>query len=151
MEEKFVFVFVFIFVCLLQDGDLVDASKEEKRLFRVNKLNQIWRKAQNRMSQNKLYNLREALQTQDKAEMRLKKLKAVGKDEYGDEAARVRENFLQILNKYGLSKYADLSSSNENEAFDSNIHGNQFDDSRLDKLWQTAKGWCAPVLTDSVA
>ena len=140
MAKRFVFGFCFLF-CVQFGFILSNVNGKEKREFRSSKINVIWEKAQNKMSKNKLSKLKELLRTQDVEEMHLKKLKAHGKDEDGKETARIRSNLISILNKFALTRYAEIDNSTaKDDTLETNRVRTQFHDSRLDTLWNIAEG-----------
>ncbi|XP_075400759.1 alpha-2-macroglobulin receptor-associated protein [Tenrec ecaudatus] len=113
--------------------------KREPEGFRMEKLNQLWEKAQRlHLSPSKLTELHADLRVQDRDELNWKKLKVDGLDEDGEKEARLVRNLNVILAKYGLDgrKDAQVADSNflQDHAPDQGLQ-----DPRLEKLWHKAK------------
>lgn len=117
---------------------------EEERHFRGNKLNLIWQKLQNKMSSNKLEDLKRALFDQDEREMNWKELKLHGGDADGEIEAGLRRTLFKILEKYGQEKI--LGNVPVESKLEPGVDGNTvrdsdggFSDVRLQHLWELAK------------
>lgn len=124
-----------VVICLV--FSLGSASKRnEENPFRMNKLNMIWKKAQNKMSERKLNEFRRLLELQDRAEMKWKELKASGADEDGEMEATLRRKFAHILEQFGLDKHI---SGEGNEIKDNTAGRGMYSDKRLDELWETVQ------------
>ncbi|XP_029191977.1 alpha-2-macroglobulin receptor-associated protein-like [Acropora millepora] len=117
---------------------LGNALKDDKEMpFRLRKLNMIWQKAQNKMSEQKLQTFRRLLEMQDKAEIRWKELKTSGGDDDGEMEAMLRLKFSRILEQFGLE---DHFKDEGNEIKDNRAGAGVFSDKRLSELWESAKG-----------
>ena len=117
---------------------LGNALKDDKEMpFRLRKLNMIWQKAQNKMSEQKLQTFRRLLEMQDKAEIRWKELKTSGGDDDGEMEAMLRLKFSRILEQFGLEDHV---KDEGNEIKDNRAGAGVFSDKRLSELWESAKG-----------
>ncbi|XP_072262989.1 alpha-2-macroglobulin receptor-associated protein [Pyxicephalus adspersus] len=103
--------------------------------FRIQKLNQVWDKAQRlQLSPVKLAELHSDLKIQEKDELNWKKIKAEGLDDDGEKEAKLRRSLNVILAKYGLDgkKKAQTEDSNYlKEGTENDV----LNDPRLEKLW----------------
>lgn len=121
-----------------------DLRKEEKP-YRIQKLNVIWNKARQRLSQEKLKLLDIELKIQDKDELTWKRLKVEGEDKDGLKEAELRKNLRGILNRYDLNQHFEDDShlrnakSTYNEAYDKRDENLIFKDKKLNKLWIKAE------------
>ncbi|MBN3290755.1 AMRP protein, partial [Polypterus senegalus] len=79
------------------------------------------------------------LKIQEKDELNWKKLKAEGLDEDGEKEAKLRRNFNVILAKYGLNGKKDTRPLENNFLKDHEGVQDDFEDPRLEKLWNKAK------------
>ncbi|KAM6221807.1 alpha-2-macroglobulin receptor-associated protein [Rhynchocyon petersi] len=114
------------------------APKRAAEEFRMEKLNQLWEKAQRlQLSPVKLAELHADLKLQDRDELAWKKLKVEGLDEDGEKEARLIRNLNVILAKYGLDGRKDAQ-VHTNYIRDSD-EDQGLDDPRLEKLWHKAK------------
>ncbi|XP_006893726.1 PREDICTED: alpha-2-macroglobulin receptor-associated protein [Elephantulus edwardii] len=105
--------------------------------FRMEKLNQLWEKAQRlHLSPVKLSELHADLKLQDRDELSWKKMKVEGLDEDGEKEARLIRNLNVILAKYGLDGRKDAQVTNYIRDGDED---QGLDDPRLEKLWHKAK------------
>lgn len=127
------------------------------QLFKINKLNLIWTKAQHSLGSGKLKDLKTDLARHELDELSLKKMKALNQDKDGLFEATIRRKLLTIMTKYSLDKYYDdihPPIDDEHEQKRSNLEqvkstssGDQlpdlskhtFRDKRLDKLWKKAE------------
>ncbi|KAM6972650.1 alpha-2-macroglobulin receptor-associated protein [Aplochiton taeniatus] len=109
--------------------------------FRIAKLNQVWEKAiRMQMPPVRQAELHSDLKIQEKDELQWKKLKAEGLDENGEREAKLRRGFNVILAKYGMDGKKDTRPLESNNLKDHDVRlGDEFDDPRLDKLWNQAK------------
>ena len=100
----------------------------------------IWKKAQNKMSEQKLSDFRRLLELQDRAEIRWKELKAKGGDEDGEMEAMIRQKFARIMEQFGLEKHLDATDRGVNEINDNRAgkYG-MFGDRRLSELWESVE------------
>lgn len=117
------------------------SEDEEDKPFRANKLNMIWQKLQNKMSANKLQDLKRALSDQDQKEMNWKELKLHGGDADGEIEAGLRRSLFKILEYYGHEKLVGkVPEPAEPRVEDNSVRGeDDFTDSRLKHLWKLAK------------
>ncbi|XP_053313571.1 alpha-2-macroglobulin receptor-associated protein [Spea bombifrons] len=113
-------------------------SERDTGEFRIQKLNQVWEKAQRlQLSPVKLAELHSDLKIQEKDELNWKKLKAEGLDDDGEKEAKLRRSLNVIMAKYGLDGKKKSQTDDNNFIKD----GSQDDisDPRLEKLWNKAK------------
>ncbi|XP_023405442.1 alpha-2-macroglobulin receptor-associated protein [Loxodonta africana] len=114
-------------------------SKREPEAFRMEKLNQLWQKAQRlHLSPVKLAELHADLKIQERDELGWKKLKLEGLDEDGEKEARLIRNLQVILAKYGLDGRKDTQVVDTNYLQDG-TQDEGLEDPRLEKLWHKAK------------
>lgn len=120
------------------------------RPFRMAKLNLLWSKAVQRLTDLKLKLLFGELKLHDKEEITWKHLRAEGKDKDGLKEAELREKLTQIMANFNLLDQAEDISDPEkyrrfkamNDAQDkTDIHKNKslFTDKKLNKLWEKAE------------
>lgn len=122
---------VFVIFVVFQ-GCFGKLNGDDENPFRIKKLNMIWKKAQNKMSERKLSEFRRFLELQDRAEIRWKELKANGGDEDGEMEAMLRRKFSCLLERFGLDHLVD----DGNEIKDNTAgHG----DKRLNELWESVQ------------
>ncbi|XP_039607559.1 alpha-2-macroglobulin receptor-associated protein [Polypterus senegalus] len=115
-------------------------SGDQNVEFRIAKLNQVWEKALRlQLSPVKQAELHSDLKIQEKDELNWKKLKAEGLDEDGEKEAKLRRNFNVILAKYGLNGKKDTRPLENNFLKDHEGVQDDFEDPRLEKLWNKAK------------
>lgn len=131
-------VFLFSFLLIAQSNALTGRARDTNSPFRMNKLNVLWQKAQKKMSEQKLADLRRLLELQDRAEIKWKDLKANGGDEDGEMEATLRRKFYRILEQFGLEKHYDRADDG-NEIRDNTAGRGVFGDKRLSELWESAK------------
>lgn len=107
--------------------------------FRIEKLNQLWEKAQRlNLPPLKLSELHADLKIQERDEFKWKKLKAEGLDEDGEEEAKLVRGLSVILAKYGLDGRKDSRVVSSN-FIDHSPDDDSLEDPRLEKLWHKAK------------
>ena len=137
-----------VFLLINQNIALETEIGESETPFRMNKLNMIWKKAQNKMSEQKLSDFRRLLELQDRAEIRWKDLKAKGGDQDGEMEAMIRQKFARILEQFGLEKHLDATDHGVNEINDNKAGNGMFGDRRLSELWESVEkqGLCLLVL-----
>ena len=128
-----------VFLLINQSIALETGIGESDTPFRMNKLNMIWKKAQNKMSEQKLSDFRRLLELQDRAEIRWKELKARGGDEDGEMEAMIRQKFARILEQFGLEKHLDATDRSVNEINDNKAGNGMFGDRRLSELWESVE------------
>jgi len=133
--RSFLAVFLLINQCIALETGIGESETQ----FRMNKLNMIWKKAQNKMSEQKLSDFRRLLELQDRAEIRWKELKAKGGDEDGEMEAMIRQKFARILEQFGLEKHLDPTDRGGNEINDNKAGNGMFGDRRLSELWESVE------------
>lgn len=107
--------------------------------FRMEKLNQLWEKAQRlQLSPVKLSELHADLKMQERGEFAWKKLKAEGLDEDGEKQAKLLRSLSVILAKYGLDGRKDTQAVSSNYLSDP-AEDDSLGDPKLEKLWHKAK------------
>lgn len=120
--------------------------RELDKPFRMAKLNILWIKAKNRLTDTKLQSIFSDLKIHDKEEIAYKHFKSDGKDPNGEEEARLRKKLIGIMSTYGLLEHFDDTENPEllkkHKALNDGtnyIARNIFKDKRLDKLWVKAE------------
>ncbi|XP_043492083.1 alpha-2-macroglobulin receptor-associated protein [Polistes fuscatus] len=120
--------------------------RELDKPFRMSKLNIIWVKAKNRLTDPKLQSLFSDLKIHDKEEIVYKHYKADGKDPDGLEEATLRKKLIGIMSTYGLLEYfsdtEDPMLLKRHKALNDGsnyVAKDVFKDSRLNKLWAKAE------------
>uniref|UniRef100_A0A673T2G4 LDL receptor related protein associated protein 1 n=1 Tax=Suricata suricatta TaxID=37032 RepID=A0A673T2G4_SURSU len=115
------------------------AQREPSGEFRMEKLNQLWEKAQRlQLSPVKLAELHADLKMQEREEFAWKKLKAEGLDADGEKQARLTRSLSVILAKYGLDGRKDTQAVNSNYLSDT-AEDDTLGDPKLEKLWHKVK------------
>lgn len=115
------------------------SKREPAAEFRMEKLNQLWEKAQRlNLPPLKLSDLHTDLKIQERDEFKWKKLKAEGLDEDGEEEAKLVRSLSVILAKYGLDGRKDSRVVSSN-FIDHGPDDESLEDPRLEKLWHKAK------------
>ncbi|CAH2981961.1 unnamed protein product [Chilo suppressalis] len=113
--------------------------------FRMNKLNLLWIKAQQRLTEPKLKSLYSDLMIQDKEELTFKRFKSEGGDKEGFKEAELRRKLTNIMAVYGLREhFGDTAArqkehSASNSAIDDHINKSLFKDKKLNHLWSKAE------------
>lgn len=131
-----------VIVVLLAYNDVCYSGQDDNP-FRMHKLNIIWQKVRNKMSTQKLENLKQALIQQDDKEMKWKELKAHGGDASGEQEAKLRRNLFRILDKYSMGH---LVEGHQKLLTEPGVEGNtireegMFNDKKLQQLWNLAEG-----------
>ncbi|KAJ8719172.1 hypothetical protein PYW07_016728 [Mythimna separata] len=124
-------------------GD-VDFRNLEKP-FRMNKLNLLWTKARQRLTEPKLKSLYSDLMIQDKEGLIFKRMKSEGGDKEGLKEAELRRKLTSIMSAYGLLHHFDPDAAKEkdhpgyNSAMDDYINKSIFKDKKLNYLWSKAE------------
>ncbi|XP_073430663.1 alpha-2-macroglobulin receptor-associated protein isoform X1 [Dendrobates tinctorius] len=114
-------------------------ADEEAAEFRIQRLNQVWEKAQRlQFSAVKLAELHSDLKIQEKDELNWKKLKAEGLDDDGEKEAKLRRSLNVILAKFGLDGKKQTQTE-ENNYIKDGTENDVLNDPRLEKLWNKAK------------
>lgn len=113
--------------------------------FRMNKLNLLWTKARQRLTEPKLKSLYSDLMIQDKEEIIQKKVKSEGGDKEGLKEAELRRKLNNIMSAYGLLHHFDPDAPKQkdhpafNSAADDYINKSLFKDKKLNYLWSKAE------------
>lgn len=114
------------------------SRREPGEEFRMEKLNQLWAKAQRlHLSPVKLAELHADLKIQERDELNWKKLKVEGLDEDGEKEAKLIHNLSVILARYGLDGRRDNQVVHSNALSDDTQ--DELGDPRLEKLWHKAQ------------
>lgn len=120
--------------------------RELDKPFRMAKLNVLWAKAKNRLTDTKLQSIFSDLKIHDKEELAYKHFKSDGKDPNGEEEARLRKKLIGIMSTYGLLEHfsdtenPDLLRKHKALNDGSNyVAKDIFKDQRLNKLWAKAE------------
>ncbi|XP_038220008.1 alpha-2-macroglobulin receptor-associated protein isoform X1 [Zerene cesonia] len=147
---------LFVFQCVLgenkysqsansKDPEEVNFRKLDKP-FRMNKLNLLWTKAQQRLTEPKLKSLYSDLMIQDKLELTYKRMKSEGGDKEGLKEAELRRKLTTIMSNYGLREHFEDNSMGRqkqdpsyNAASDKYINKSLFKDKKLNMLWAKAE------------
>lgn len=128
-----------------------NSLRELDKPFRMAKLNLLWVKAKNRLTDTELRSIFSDLKIHDKEELAYKHMKAEGKDPYGEEEAQLRKKLLGIMSTYGiLKRFEDTkddpmltqgkASSNDGKRSNYYYVGRDvFNDTRLNELWAKAE------------
>ncbi|XP_024889177.1 alpha-2-macroglobulin receptor-associated protein [Temnothorax curvispinosus] len=114
--------------------------------FRMTKLNVLWVKAKNRLTDTKLQSIFSDLKIHDKEEIAYKHFKSDGKDPDGLEEARLRQKLIGIMSTYGLLEHfaetEDPKLLKIHKALNDGsnyVAKDVFKDIRLNKLWAKAE------------
>ncbi|CAG9787068.1 unnamed protein product [Diatraea saccharalis] len=113
--------------------------------FRMNKLNLLWLKAQQRLSEPKLKSLYSDLMLQDKEELTFKRFKSEGGDKEGLKEAELRRKLSNIMAAYGLREHFGVTGARQkeheasNSVIDDHINKSLFKDKKLNLLWSKAE------------
>ncbi|CAH0674126.1 unnamed protein product [Spodoptera exigua] len=113
--------------------------------FRMNKLNLLWTKARQRLTEPKLKSLYSDLMIQDKEELIYKRVKSEGGDKEGLKEAELRRKLTNIMSSYGLLHHFEPGAAKEkdhpayNSAMDDYINKSIFKDKKLNYLWTKAE------------
>ncbi|CAH2040771.1 unnamed protein product, partial [Iphiclides podalirius] len=112
----------------------------------MNKLNILWTKAQQRLTEPKLKSLYSDLMIQDKEEITYKRVKSEGGDKEGLIEAELRRKLTNIMNVYGLREHFEDKNVGRqkmdpahNSAADDYINRSMFKDKKLNMLWAKAE------------
>ncbi|XP_065567787.1 alpha-2-macroglobulin receptor-associated protein-like [Artemia franciscana] len=112
--------------------------------FKIQKLNLVWEKASQRLSEQKLKTLYSDLKVQEKEEIVLKRAIADGLDKEGLKEAETRRRLKGLLTRYGLAdSFEDPAISRiystQDEIHDEPFNKDLFKDKKLQKLWMKAE------------
>ncbi|XP_043265839.1 alpha-2-macroglobulin receptor-associated protein [Colletes gigas] len=120
--------------------------RELDKPFRMAKLNVLWIKAKNRLTDMKLQSIFSDLQIHDKEEIAFKHFKSNGEDPNGEEEARLRKKLIGIMSTYGLLEHFDdtedpklLKKHKPLNDGSNYVAKDVFRDKRLNKLWAKAE------------
>lgn len=123
-----------------------NSLRELDKPFRMAKLNILWVKAKNRLTESKLQSIFSDLKIHDKEEIAYKHFKSDGKDPNGEEEARLRKKLIGIMSTYGLLEHfvdtEDPELLKKHKALNDGsnyIAKDVFKDKRLNKLWAKAE------------
>ncbi|CAB3236076.1 unnamed protein product [Arctia plantaginis] len=111
----------------------------------MNKLNLLWSKARQRLTETKLKSLYSDLMIQDKEELIQKRLNSEGGDKEGLKEAELRRKLTNIMSAYGLLHHFDPDAPKQkehpayNSATDDYINKSIFKDKKLNYLWSKAE------------
>ncbi|KAJ0177956.1 hypothetical protein K1T71_006829 [Dendrolimus kikuchii] len=114
--------------------------------FRMNKLNILWTKAQQRLTEPKLRSLYSDLMIHDKEEITYKRVKSEGGDKEGFKEAELRKKLTNLMMMYGLREHFEENAPPRqkehgafNSALDDHINKSLFKDKKLNMLWAKAE------------
>uniref|UniRef100_A0A1B0DRC4 Alpha-2-macroglobulin RAP C-terminal domain-containing protein n=1 Tax=Phlebotomus papatasi TaxID=29031 RepID=A0A1B0DRC4_PHLPP len=121
--------------------------RQIQRPFRMAKLNLVWTKAQQRLTEPKLISLYTELKIQDKEEIAWKQLSGQNKDKEGLKEAELRKKLIGIMSTYGLLEHFDETQDPEKYKDYKAFHGpvdnyknkSLFKDKKLNRLWEKAE------------
>lgn len=133
-----------VILCLYVSLISLSASEGNINVFKINKLNLVWTKAQHSLGPSKLKSLKEDLLKHELDEISLKRMKSHNQDKNGLLEAAVRKKLLSLLTKYAIERYIDdihpipddKKRLNDPTSRDSKT---VFRDAKLDKLWKKAE------------
>ncbi|XP_047531609.1 alpha-2-macroglobulin receptor-associated protein isoform X1 [Vanessa atalanta] len=150
------FIILTLFItCVFSENKYSRSSNEKKindvnfrtleKPFRMNKLNIVWIKAQQRLTEPKLKSLYSDLMIQDKEEITYKRVKSEGGDKEGLKEAELRRKLTNIMSVYGLlENFEEVPERQKqdpayNSAMDGYINKSLFKDKKLNMLWAKAE------------
>ncbi|XP_017476387.1 PREDICTED: alpha-2-macroglobulin receptor-associated protein [Rhagoletis zephyria] len=118
-----------------------------QRPFRIAKLNLVWAKAQNRLTEPKLKSLYMELKIQDKEEIAWKQLSSQHKDKDGVKEAELRQKLIGIMSTYDLLEHFEETQDKDkvkpykkfHDPDDSHLNKSAFKDKKLNRLWAKAE------------
>ncbi|XP_017878039.1 alpha-2-macroglobulin receptor-associated protein [Ceratina calcarata] len=124
-----------------------NSLRELDKPFRVARLNVLWAKAKNRLTDTKLRSIFSDLKIQDEEEIAYKHFRAEGKDPYGERESRLRSKLIGIMSTYGmLERFEDTEDPvllhrhrALNDGKNDYLRRDVFKDARLNKLWAEAE------------
>ncbi|XP_031845180.1 alpha-2-macroglobulin receptor-associated protein [Nomia melanderi] len=126
--------------------DILTSLRDLDKPYRMAKLNTLWIKAKNRLTDSKLQSIFSDLKIHDKEEIAYKHMKADGKDPNGEEEARLRKKLIGIMSTYGILEHFDDTENPEllkkHKALNDGsnyIAKDVFKDKKLNKLWAKAE------------
>lgn len=115
--------------------------------FRMAKLNLVWAKAQQRLTEPKLKSLFTDLKIHDKEEIAWKQLNSQHKDKDGVKAGELRHKLIGIMSTYDLLEYFEETNDpvktkpykRHTDKSDNYMNKSTFRDKKLNKLWDKAE------------
>ncbi|XP_013097698.2 alpha-2-macroglobulin receptor-associated protein [Stomoxys calcitrans] len=118
-----------------------------QRPFRMAKLNLVWSKAQNRLTEPKLKSLYMELKIQDKEEITWKQLNSQHKDKDGLKENELRRKLIGIMSSYDLLEHFEETEDKEkvkpykkfHDPEERHINKSLFKDKKLNRLWEKAE------------
>ncbi|KAH8243138.1 hypothetical protein KR032_004742 [Drosophila birchii] len=121
--------------------------KTIQRPFRMAKLNLVWAKAQNRLTEPKLKSLYMELKIHDKEEIAWKQLNSQHKDKDGLKEDELRRKLIGIMSSYDLLEHFDETQDSEKLKPFKKFHDPEerhknkslFKDKKLNRLWEKAE------------
>ncbi|KAH8367424.1 hypothetical protein KR200_000701 [Drosophila serrata] len=121
--------------------------KSIQRPFRMAKLNLVWSKAQNRLTEPKLKSLYMELKIHDKEEIAWKQLNSQHKDKDGLKEDELRRKLIGIMSSYDLLEHFDETQDAEKIKPFKKFHDPEerhknkslFKDKKLNRLWEKAE------------
>lgn len=121
--------------------------KNIQRPFRIAKLNLLWSKAQNRLTEPKLKSLYMELKIHDKEEIAWKQLNSQHKDKDGLKANDLRLKLIGIMSSYDLLEHFEDTQDKEKIKSFKKFHDPEerhknkslFKDKKLNRLWEKAE------------
>ncbi|CAD0200510.1 unnamed protein product [Chrysodeixis includens] len=153
-SQTLFFILVLI-SCVLCENKYSKSANEKKKSdvdfrnldkpFRMNKLNLLWTKARQRLTEPKLKSLYSDLMIQDKEELIQKRVKSEGGDKEGLKEAELRRKLSNIMSNYGLLHHFEPEAARGkdhpafNSAMDDYINKSIFKDKKLNYLWTKAE------------
>lgn len=127
-------------------SQLPTSLRDLDKPFRMAKLNVLWVKAKNRLTDTKLQSIFSDLKIHDKEEIAYKHFKSDGKDPDGLEEARLRQKLIGIMSTYDLLEHfaetEDPKLLKMHKALNDGsnyVAKDVFQDIRLNKLWAKAE------------
>lgn len=123
-------------VTILQLG-LIGQILANNDIFKINKLNLIWIKAQHSLGPDKLKDLKNDLSKQELDELTLKKMKTHNQDKDGMLETAVKKRLLSIMTRYSLDRYFEDIHGDLDPRADAE-KSNFFDEQPVNNLWSAA-------------
>ncbi|KAL6262862.1 hypothetical protein P5V15_005651 [Pogonomyrmex californicus] len=129
-----------------ESSQIPTSLRDLDKPFRMAKLNVLWVKAKNRLTDTKLQSIFSELKIHDKEEIAYKHFKSDGKDPDGLEEARLRQKLIGIMSTYGLLEHfvetEDPKLLKMHKALNDGsnyVSKDVFGDIKLNKLWAKAE------------
>lgn len=139
------------------DAGALPKFRQVHKPYRMAKLNLVWSKAQQRLTEPKLKSLYSDLKIQDKEELAWKQLNGQHADKDGFKEAALRQKLVGIMSTYDLLEHFDdtqdpakhkghkayagkvPSGKQQQQQPDARINRSLFKDKKLNKLWERAE------------